>query len=207
MRRALAAVLGLALGCGGPATKDRLQEAARAPGPSPAYMPPGALPPTDTSRVAWYGNALQAMGEPRLASDTTTGETMRFLWLRTFHRAMAVRLVSGERGCLVVLTMLSGRSGTELGPIYRRDSTLTGHTQCSIVRDALNATGFRDALAPNARERDGSEWVFEVKDAEGYRVVVRWSPEISPRDRAFAAAGRAFLTLAAWDQAPDDPIY
>ncbi len=187
---------------------DVLQVAARRPGPVPPYITAAALDAADTSRIAWYGNALQAMGEPRLQGDTRDGETLRFLWLRTFHRPMVVRLEMGPRACLVVLTIVNGRSGEEFGGVYRSDSTLTGLTQCTIVRDALMAAGFEGpSIPPNKRERDGSEWVFELRTAERYRVVVRWSPEISTRDRPFAGAGRAFLELAAWDHAADDPIY
>ena len=194
-------------GCS-PAREAVLPEAAKRPGPVPAYIPASALPAADTSRIAWYGNALQAMGEPRLAEGTRAGETLRFLWLRTFHRAMVVRLELGPKACLVVLTILNGRSGEAFGSVYRSDSTLTGLTQCEIVREALAAAGFdRPDIPPNERARDGSEWVFEVRSASRYRALVRWSPEISARDRPFAAAGRAFLELAAWDHAPDDPIY
>lgn len=184
-----------------------LPAAARRPGPQPPYLPAAALHASDTSRIAWFGNALAAMGEPRLEEEGET-PTLRFLWLRTFHRAMAVRLEHRPTGCLVVLTILTGRAGTELGPIYKRDSSVTGADRCTPVRTALDAAGFARAdLAAGERGRDGAEWVFEARDASGYRVVVRWSPELSTTDRGFALAGRAFLNLAAWDEAADDPIY
>lgn len=169
-------------------------------------MPSGALTGADTLRVNWFGNALAAMGEPRLPGYP--GEVLRFLWLRTFHRPMVVRLEWRPDGCLVVLGMLEGRAGEALGAVRKRDSTVTTVDRCDAVRATLHAAGFaRATLPPNARKRDGSEWVFERQGRDGYHVVVRWSPELSDASRPFAAAGRAFLDLAAWDQAPDDPIY
>ncbi len=193
--------------CAGRDAERPLPAAAKHAGPEPPYLSVTALHASDTSRIGWYGNALAAMGEPRLETNAGT-PTLRFLWLRTFHRAMAVRLEQRSTGCLVVLTILNGRAGTELGSIYKRDSSITGSDRCTQVRNTLDAAGFaRTDLAADERGRDGAEWVFEARDASGYRAVVRWSPELSTTNRGFAMAGRAFLDLAAWDQAADDPIY
>ncbi|MBK8247647.1 MAG: hypothetical protein IPK85_09655 [Gemmatimonadetes bacterium] len=200
-----AAVLA-AVACGAPSDEELLPPAAVQSGPSPAFMPSGALTGADSLRVAWFGNALAAMGEPRLPDHQ--GEVLRFLWMRTFHRPMAVRLEWRRDGCLVVLSMLEGRAGEALGAVRKRDSTVTAVDRCDAVRASVHAAGFaRTSLPPNVRKRDGSEWVFERQGRDGYHVVVRWSPELSDASRPFAAAGRAFLDLAAWDQAPDDPIY
>jgi hypothetical protein len=199
-------VLLAAVACGGPSDEELLPPAALAAGPIPAFFPVGALTGGDSARVPWFGRALDAMGEPRLAGRS--GKVVRFLWLRTFHRPMAVRLEWRPDGCLVVLTVLAGRSADSLGALYKRDSTVTDAARCDAVRESLDAAGSGRAVLPaNKRKRDGSEWIFERQGAEGYHVVVRWSPELSEPSRPFAAAGRAFLALAAWDQAPDDPIY
>lgn len=194
-----------ALACGDPRDREELPPAARGTAPRSAYFPVGAFTGSDSARANWYAGALAAMSEPSLVEHR--GEVLRFLWLRTFHRPMAVRLAWQPGGCLVVLSILDGRAAESLGSPWRRDSTVTDAARCDAVRASLMAAGFAQPQPPNVRKRDGSEWVFEGNGASGYHVVARWSPELSEPSRPFAAAGRAFLALAAWDQAPDDPIY
>jgi hypothetical protein len=179
------------------------------PDPGVQYFP---LATADASRDAelfrWYAKALDAMGEPSLAVGAHGGEVRRFLWLRSYHRPVAVRLVTSDSTCRVVLTMLNGTGRTTPGTIERRDSSVTDRGRCHEVDADLMRAGFASASAVTAdRETDGAEWVFESNGRAGYRVVARWSPVLVPRDRPFAVAGRSFLRLAAWDEAPDDRIY
>ncbi len=176
-----------------------------------ATFPPDTWPVGIHSEMSdRVSRVLAIMGEPRLFLDEKEphGEVQRLVWLRTFHHPMAVRLVRADSGCRVVLTILSGKGGADLGVVQRRDSSVTADARCAEVEATLTATGFgSDTLTPGLRRNDGAEWVFESRGAAGYRVVARWSPEVSRRDPKFALAGRAFLRIASWDEAADDPIY
>lgn len=175
------------------------------------WFPPDALRGHDEAGLAQrFVSILGTMGEPGLAalgpSDST--RVLRLLWVRTFHRPMAVRLVMDGGTCRVVLTVLSGKGGTDPGTVQRRDSSTTARARCDEVERTLRAAGFwSDSLEQSRRAANGAEWVFEARGTDGHRVVTRWSPEASRRDPRFALAGRAFLRLASWDEAADDPIY
>src|SRR5437899_2594377 len=45
----------------------------------------------DRSKVEWYSEHLQAMREPPLTRVAGEAEVYRFLWLRSFHRPIAIR--------------------------------------------------------------------------------------------------------------------
>ena len=94
--------------------------------PDPPYFPRLALdslrPDNDGFRSGWYGKALAAMAEPRLfvAPGELPTETLRFLWLRTFHHPVAVRVERRPDGCAVTTTVLDGQGGYEPGATSRR---------------------------------------------------------------------------------------
>src|SRR5215469_15820751 len=61
------------------------------------YFPAGALSryaQVDTARARWYSGLLTALDEPSLlqTSKNPALQSYRFVWLRTFHHPVAVRL-------------------------------------------------------------------------------------------------------------------
>lgn len=198
-----AGVLALAValaGCGGAGRSDEgaSPETARHP-----FFAGATWLGRDAPEV--HAAALQAMGEPSLAGPGR--RALRLLWLRTFHRPLAVRLVLTDSSCRVVLSVLEGKGTPPFGVVRRRDSSTTAASRCAEVVNALDAAAFwSDTLRAATQGRDGADWVFEAHDSTAYRVVVRWTPEVA-RDPRFAQAGRAFLRLAGFDEAADDPIY
>ena len=43
---------------------------------------------------------------------------------------------------------------------------------------------------------DGSEWLFEMVDQDGYRLVKRWSPD----DGAAYDLGQVLIELSGWSE-------
>lgn len=203
------AVWGIAgvLACGEPPSRDM-------PALGPAsevteFFPAGTWrTASDSERAPRYAEVLTTMTEPPLGADSLLDEeTVRLTWVRTYHRPMAIRLVFSKSSCRVVMTVLDGKGGAALGNIRKRDSSETSLDRCNEVVRVLDDAGFwSDTLPPSVPARDGADWLFEARGARGYRAVARWTPEVK-RDYRFAAAGRAFLRLAAFDEAADDPIY
>src|SRR5678810_56885 len=60
---------------------------------------------------SWYPNHLRAMKEPSLFLQSTNKavEQYRFLWLRTFHKAIAVRIRKDNAGITLRVIRLTGK--------------------------------------------------------------------------------------------------
>src|SRR4051812_45237449 len=83
------------------------------------FFPPGSLAPTnarfdeDEFMRRWYSKHLRAMAEPSLSCATSEGEgdSFRFLWLRTFHEPIAVRVDIRSKKATITTVTLSGAGG------------------------------------------------------------------------------------------------
>jgi hypothetical protein len=179
-----------------------------------SYFPVGTFSPAradlDTFRVRWYGGALLALREPPLrnAQPAPGTSVLRFLWLRSFHPEVAVRVELNQWGCRVITSVLqprpepslSGGSGSvpitfAFGSLARKDSSALSARTCEDVSQRLDEAAFWSA--PVTQETlgvDGAEWVFEGVRADGYHVIDRWSPSDTWEPR-LRAAGLAFLRL------------
>jgi hypothetical protein len=73
------------------------------------YFPAGVLGDTaDQHRFLadWYSKHLTAMGEPSLlevSRQDATVEVYRFLWLRSFHHPISVRLIFRKDGTAMLI--------------------------------------------------------------------------------------------------------
>jgi hypothetical protein len=132
--------------------------------------------------VNWYSINLEAMGEPSLLElSKTRAHVYRFLWLRTFHNPVAVRLNVDEDGTSqLTVKVTNGSGGNTPGVIVKNETRRLSkdHTQGFLdevrVLDYWNLSTNDPA---NHRGSDGAEWILEaVKDGQ-YKLVVRWSPE------------------------------
>ena len=154
------------------------------------------------SRAAWYSKLLRAMGEPSLHCETVR-PAYRFLWLRTFHHPVAVRIEARADGMHLSAVELSGASGYDPGTIARRVDRVLTATEARTFDAALTRTKVW-SVAPSEDEHglDGAQWVIEAHDGKRQAVHDRWSPE---RGRV-RELGLAFLQLTGW-RFPPDEIY
>jgi hypothetical protein len=153
------------------------------------YFPKGALSDnarSDQFRLDWYSKDLRALQEPsllRLASDTSL-ESYRFLWLRTFHHPVVVRLDLAPDGTGQLTTKVSsGAGGYDPGRIVENKSRPVTHEQVEEFLAKVKHDQFWDLPShetPATVGCDGSQWIVEgVKDGK-YHVVDRWSPGKGP---------------------------
>ncbi len=73
----------------------------------------------------WYGKHLAAMQEPALWEMAQSPDThaYRFLWLRTFHQPIAVRLLVNRDGSGVLIAKrLDGMGGYEPGNLVQNET-------------------------------------------------------------------------------------
>ena len=121
----------------------------------------------------WYSQHLRAMTKPSLSCGESSGESYRFLWLRTWGRPIAVRIEAGRSSTLTAVE-LDGAGGYEPGKVSRK---VQRQLSAATLSEALKATGFwkMPGRLPT-HGLDGAQWVMEGRSGLNYHVVDRWSP-------------------------------
>jgi hypothetical protein len=130
------------------------------------FFPPGTLGPRrarfdeDAFRRQWYSSHLRAMTEPSLSCGNLEGETYRFLWLRTFHPPIAVRLTVTQGTARILSVQLSGAGGYHPGTVVHRTEHLLPPQEWNQVRDAINVAHFWQMGAWEGKPGglDGAQW-------------------------------------------------
>lgn len=173
------------------------------------YFPAGALNIEGAPGVSddfvrrWYSAHLLAMNEPSLSCGApSSDEAYRFLWLRSFHQPIAVRVSRAGRSYELVATALSGAGGYEPGRVVQRVRRELTEDEWRRVTHALQRISFWQMSANPPTEEigvDGAQWIIEGRSAS-YHVVDRWSG-----DDGVAAVGDLFLDLS--DIRVRGPVY
>jgi hypothetical protein len=156
--------------------------------PSDVYFPVGVFSADKaldefTSRN--YSNRLAAMHEPTLVSlNEAAVEAYRFLWLRSLHPAVAIRLwTCGKAHCMTVKQLGQLVASPDGG--YMFDDTLTDNYSRALSEDEWNR--FKELvkkadfwLMPSENDGpipfDGAWWVMEGYRNRDYHIVDRQSP-------------------------------
>ena len=150
--------------------------------------------PPDVS--GWASQHLVAMKEPSLfAEQTTSREEYRFLWLRTFHKPIAIRIWSEPPDAQMRIVRLSGAGGYDPGHIESDTTIKVSAEDWKRFRDCIAKAHFWEMPtkeSPKVRGSDGSQWILEARDAAKYHVVDRWTP----REDAYSDCCRLLITLA-----------
>ncbi len=132
-------------------------------------------------KIEWYSEHLGAMHEPSLLNMVGNEENRvyRFLWLRSFHVPIAIRLTVDSSGAGSLTTkMLSGAGGYCPG-ILIKDETIT--VMKEDVREFISllqkANYWELPTNKKVLGLDGAEWIIEGVNGGRYHVVNRWTPE------------------------------
>ncbi|MBL9156522.1 MAG: hypothetical protein JNJ70_03565 [Verrucomicrobiales bacterium] len=131
---------------------------------------------------SYYTRYLSAMKEPSLQRDLEELEEFqfRFTYLRSFDDPLMVRI--SKVGNTLKLRSVILKMGDNYEPIgVTHDKTVNiGGDEAKDLLENLQQREFWKPL--NDAERfceglDGSRWVFEIRDKDGYRMVDPWSPD------------------------------
>ncbi len=119
------------------------------------YFPKGA--------EHWYPKHLEAMKEPSLFQQSTNKsiEQYRFLWLRTFHKPIAVRVRKESAGITLRVIRLSGAGGYDPGRIEHEESFALTADQWEGLLKVLDKASFWNL--PTAEKNLGG-----LMDLNGY---------------------------------------
>lgn len=168
------------------------------PGLSVDLLEGGLQKNGDPFRNEWYRKHLKAMGEASLAkSIDDNGEVYRFLWLRSFHRPIMIRVERQGRAYGIYSRELNGAGGYEPGKVLRTDRReIFLEEWCELIRLVDEAKYWQmPRIDLEDGGLDGAQWILESVKENRYHVVDRWSPE----DGDYRRVGVYLLKLAGYD--------
>ncbi|HKG59026.1 MAG TPA: hypothetical protein VKB05_04540 [Pyrinomonadaceae bacterium] len=145
------------------------------------FFPGGALSETIRSarfRNGWYSGQLEAMNELPLAALANEDESYRFLWLRAFHKPVAIHVWRTGMRHFIVVKRLNGRGGYDPG----RFDLYWSHSLSENEWDSfmLHLEHSQYWLMPTEDDRimfDGAQWILEGYREGRYHIVDRQSPD------------------------------
>jgi len=135
-------------------------------------------------REDWYGKHLRAMHEPALCAMPGV-EVYRFLWLRTFHNPIAVRIQRSDDHYVLVGKELSGAGGYEPGELVRDTTIDLSSEQVVQLKRLIDQSGYWSMGADSSLGDDGAQWILEVVSNGRYRVVDRWTPGYNGKESSY----------------------
>ena len=160
----------------------------------PAYFGSGKSSKIDEFRAGWYGTSLKRMDEPSLAERAGKEKGLvayRFLWLRTFHRPISIRLEVPESGDpSLVVKELDGQGGYDPGKLKLKKKLAVQKADVERALAAVQKAKFwemptdeppkrwkdKSGQVLEERHADGAQWVIEGVRGGKYHVVDRWCP-------------------------------
>jgi hypothetical protein len=157
----------------------------------------------DPELDARYSAFCEAAGEPELPEDSEAAKAYRFLWLRSFHGAVLVRVWKRAHGFGLVARLFESPGGPGSDPhriVETRERDLS-EAQWERLQRLLRRADFWHAdtqaeldereIQERARSRagsgrsegrlilraDGAQWLLEGWEPPLHQAVDRWSPK------------------------------
>jgi hypothetical protein len=141
-----------------------------------AFFPPKVLAqdqPGNQFRNNWYSKHLRAMKEePLYSPDGEWVESYRFLWLRSFHNPVAVRIWKCGSVRFVSVKELDGAGGYDPGKLkLERKRELTPDEWREFMRYLEDSCYWQLPTQDDTIGFDGAQWIFEGVKGGRYHVV------------------------------------
>jgi len=154
-----------------------------------SYFPRGVFSPdTRLDRFVsnWYSKNLTALKEPSLFAlrKTQPHDSYRFVWLRTFHHPVAIRIDLKADGTGILTTKIAnGAGGYNPGVlIVNKTRPLTSEEIHRVLGQVTESNFWSLSITwtEDRRGEDGSEWIVEGVKKNQYHLVSQWSPKTGP---------------------------
>lgn len=125
----------------------------------------------------WYSKMLFALHEPLIFQSKDTAEVYRFLWLRSKHNPISIRIQEVYPKTMLTLKILGGTGGFVTGKLVRDTSFYISKNEWNIFKSKVTQIDFWNLSQTEIVDgKDGSEWVLEALNEGIYHFVDRWSP-------------------------------
>jgi hypothetical protein len=168
--------------------------------PSDRLIPRSEL--IDRASLNGFSEMLLAAGEAPLASYVPAhkvdhGLALRFIWLRAFHEPVIVRVVqAGDGTAALAAKRLSLRSRPrESHKLQEEISRPLTRQELDGIAKVLKTSELLEQQSGSCDwGLDGSSWIIEAIDRDGYRFIDRFYPQEGP----MREVGLALLDLTGW---------
>jgi hypothetical protein len=150
------------------------------------FFPKSSLDPGGCHfKADWCSTQLRALKEPSLfeLAHDPRAQTYRFLWLRTFHHPIAIRVdLKPDLTGTLTSKVGSGAGGYSPGSLIQNSSQALDQTQVRSLLALINRSNFWTAPNPvnDQTGTDGSHWIIEGVRNGKYHVIDRWMPKSGP---------------------------
>jgi len=131
----------------------------------------------------WYSHALKSLDEPslwKLSQNDKNAVVYRFLWLRSFHHPVAIRVIVAPDGTAeIAIKVTSGSGGYALGRLIENQTKKLSAIKVKDLLERVKSANFWKLPTEDKNARrglDGAEWILEGVQQGNYHVVVRWTP-------------------------------
>jgi len=129
-----------------------------------------------------YSDQLAALQEPSLweVSKVQKTESYRFLWLRTFHHPIAIRVDLGADGTAqMTAKMTSGAGGYDPGKLIENWTLTINSGETKRFLGQIEEHNFWNLSSDDKvlGGPDGARWIIEGIKPGTYHIVDRWSPQ------------------------------
>lgn len=152
------------------------------------------------SRRKFSSEELLRMGEPSLSCGAVPHDGFRFVWLRSFHPPVAVRVSLGRDSVELVATEMSGSGRPAPGGVVDQLRRRLSTAEWEDLEGALaRATFWQLSSAGDEGGPDGAHWIVEGRVGPRYHVVDRWSPRGAFRDLGLLFVKLSQLSVAERD--------
>jgi len=131
----------------------------------------------DGIKNEWYSQELSTLREPsvwRISRERPDAEIYRFLWLRSFHAPISVRLTISKDGTALLISKEGTFHGaTESGKLARVRQKVMTREQVKKFLDAVQTVHFWSIRTPSSDPdgTDGAQWVVEGVRQGQYKIV------------------------------------
>lgn len=183
------------------------------------YFPPGTFrgiyEGRDRSIQRWYAQNLFALREESLFSEQLApgSAVYRFLWLRSFHNPVSVRLrVFPDGRGVATLKVSDGAGGYNPGSLAEQKEVPVSAEDVAVFLAKLEQGAHFWDLPTEPPENcskdsctvgvDGARWIWEANSEGRYHIVDRWSP-----DKGEYRAAAMFLLRKVGYSVPKDHTY
>jgi hypothetical protein len=145
-----------------------------------SYFPPGIFSTGgdyDQSSAGWYAEHLTAMRESSLYMPADPEESYRFLWLRSFHHPLVIRVWRSAKGQFILVKRLSSVGVFRPGKLaLNRTYSLTEGEWYGFINLLEKACYWGASTEGDVIGKDGARWILEGVREGRYHIVARWSP-------------------------------
>jgi tetratricopeptide (TPR) repeat protein len=121
---------------------------------------------------------LMVMQEPSLLKiNTTNREVYRFLWLRTFHNPICIRLEITEKQVSIYSKRLNGKGGYEPGWLVEQKYRNLNEAEKQKLSELFSEVNYWEMSTEGGKLGfDGARWILEGNKNNKYHIVDRWTP-------------------------------